>query len=64
MYLGNLTAGQLTGAKESVDCLLGLPVRLDAELAIKLDTLRADLTAALEDCKPAGRTDRARRQQS
>jgi hypothetical protein len=52
-YLANLDADQLAEAHEAADYLLNLPVRLDAELAIKLDTLRADLTAALEDCKPA-----------
>jgi hypothetical protein len=53
VYLRNLTIDQLTKAHEAADCLLKLPVRLDAELAIKLDTLRADLTAAIEDCQPA-----------
>jgi hypothetical protein len=56
MYLGDLTAGQLTKAHGAADYLLGLPVRLDAELRIKLDTLRADLMAGIEDCGSAGRT--------
>jgi hypothetical protein len=55
MYLHGLTADQLARAYGAADYLLGLPVRLDAELAIKLDTLRADLTAAIEDSGPAGR---------
>lgn len=53
MYLRNLSIDQLTKAHEAADYLLGLPVRLDAVLAVKLDTLRADLTAAIEDCEPA-----------
>jgi hypothetical protein len=53
-YLRNLSIDQLTKAHEAAGCLLSLPVRLDAELRIKLDTLRADLTAAIEDCQPAG----------
>jgi hypothetical protein len=58
MYLKNLTAAQLTKAHQAADYLLALPARLDAELAIKLDTLRADLTAAIEDSTPAKRTGR------
>jgi hypothetical protein len=53
VYLRNLTIDQLTKAHEAADYLLSLPVRLDAELRIKLDTLRADLTAAIEDRQPA-----------
>ena len=53
MYLRNLTADQLTKAHKAADYLLNLPARLDAELSIKLDTLRADLTAAIEDSEPA-----------
>jgi hypothetical protein len=63
-YLGNLSADQLTRAYEAADLLLTLPVSLDPELAIKLDTLRADLTAAIEDRHPAARTDRSRRPES
>lgn len=55
VYLKDLTRDQLLKARESVDYLLGLPVRLDAELRIKLDTLRADLGAAIEDSEPARR---------
>jgi hypothetical protein len=58
MYLSNLSAGQLAKAHEAADYLLSLPARLDAELGIKLDTLRADLTAEMEDRGP---TDPARR---
>jgi hypothetical protein len=53
MHLHSLSAAELTKARKAADYLLGLPVRLDAELAIKLDTLRADLTAAIEDSEPA-----------
>jgi hypothetical protein len=54
VYLRNLTIDQLTKAHQAADHLLSLPARLDAELRIKLDALRADLTAAIEDCQPAG----------
>jgi hypothetical protein len=49
MYLSSLSADQLADALEAADCLLGLPVRLDIELSIKVGTLRADLIAAIED---------------
>jgi hypothetical protein len=49
MNLRDLTRAQLTEAHEAADCLCKLPIRLDRELAIKLDTLRADLKAAIED---------------
>jgi hypothetical protein len=49
MNLRNLSLGQLTKAHQAADYLLSLPDRLDTELAIKLDTLRADLTAEIED---------------
>jgi hypothetical protein len=52
MYLSTLTPTQLTKAQEAVGCLLNLPARLDRELVIKLDTLRADLMAATEDSEP------------
>jgi hypothetical protein len=52
-HLGNLSIGQLGKAHEAADYLLKLPMRLDAELTVKLDTLRADLTAAIEDYEPA-----------
>jgi hypothetical protein len=44
-----VTAAQLGQAREAADYLLGLPVRLNPELAIKLDTFRADVIAELED---------------
>ena len=53
VYLRNLTIDQLTKAHEAADYLLNLPARLDAELSIKLDTLRCDLMAAIEDSEPA-----------
>lgn len=53
MYLSNLSAAELTKAREATDYLLGLPVSLDVELRIKLDTFRADLLAAIEDSEPA-----------
>ncbi len=55
VYLQHLTATELGKAHEAADYLLGLPARLDSELAIKLDTLRADLMAAIEDHEPASR---------
>jgi hypothetical protein len=57
-YLHPLTPDQLTEAHKAADYLLNLPARLDVELKIKLDTLRADLTAAIEDSAPAGRVSR------
>lgn len=47
----HLTRMQIATARAATDHLisLGAHARLDAELIIKLDTLRADLTAALED---------------
>jgi hypothetical protein len=54
-YLHPLSADQLADALEAVDHLLNLPARLDMELRIKLDTLRADLMAAIEDSEPAKR---------
>jgi hypothetical protein len=55
MYLGSLTSDQLTEAHKAADFLLRLPVRLDSVLATKLDTLRCDLGAAIEDRAPGGR---------
>lgn len=49
MYLSLMTPAQLDQAREAASFLLGLPVRLDPELAIKLDTFRADVGAAIED---------------
>jgi hypothetical protein len=55
VYLQHLTVAELGKAHAAADYLLGLPAHLDSQLAIKLDTLRADLTAAIEDHEPAGR---------
>jgi hypothetical protein len=44
-----ITAAQLAQAHQAADYLLGLPIHLDRELAIKLDTFRADAGAELED---------------
>ena len=52
-YLRNLTPAELTKTYEAADYLCGLPVSLDPELAIKLDTFRADLMAEIEDRVPA-----------
>jgi hypothetical protein len=49
MNLRQLTSAELAKARAAADYLCKLPVRLDAELAVKLDTLRADLTAEIED---------------
>jgi hypothetical protein len=49
MYLSPMTPAQLDQAREAVNFLLGLPVRLDPDLVIKLDTFRADVGAAIED---------------
>jgi hypothetical protein len=48
-YLHQLTTAELGSAHRATDYLCGLPARLDPELAIKLDTLRADLIAEMED---------------
>jgi hypothetical protein len=53
VYLRNLTTDQLTKARDAADCLLTLNARLDSVLLVKLDTLRADLLAAIEDSEPA-----------
>lgn len=52
-YLHHLTTAELGKAHQAADYLCGLPARLDPELAIKLDTLRADLTAEIEDRRQA-----------
>jgi hypothetical protein len=49
MYLANLTAAELGKAHDAADYLLGLHVRMDRELAVKLDTFRADVMVELED---------------
>jgi hypothetical protein len=51
--LSRLSAVQLAKAYEAADYLCGVRDALDAGLAIKLDTLRADLAAAIEDHAPA-----------
>jgi hypothetical protein len=54
MHLQHLTAAELTRARDAADYLLGLDgAHLDAVLRIKLDTFRADVTAAIEDREPA-----------
>ncbi|HLI77928.1 MAG TPA: hypothetical protein VKV02_13360 [Acidobacteriaceae bacterium] len=50
--LSQLSAVQLAKAYEAADYLCGVKDALDAELAIKLDTLRADFAAAIEDGAP------------
>jgi hypothetical protein len=52
MYLRDLTPEELRQAHDSAAFLLDLDVRMDRELAIKLDTFRADVMAELED-RPA-----------
>jgi hypothetical protein len=47
--LSRLSGSQLGEAYRAVDYLCGVKESLDAELAIKLDTLHADLAAAIED---------------
>jgi hypothetical protein len=49
MNLRHLTSAELGKAHEAADYLCRLPVRLDSELAIKLDTFRADVTVEMED---------------
>jgi hypothetical protein len=49
MNLTQLTTGELAKARAATDYLCGLPTNLDSTLAVKLDTLRADLTAEIED---------------
>jgi hypothetical protein len=51
--LSNLNLDELRRAHQAADHLCSLPARLDPELAIKLDTLRADLTAHIEDLAPS-----------
>jgi hypothetical protein len=52
MDLQHLTTPQLIEARDAADCLLKLDTRLDSVLRIKLDTFRADVTAAIEDREP------------
>lgn len=53
MHLQHLSAAELARARDAADYLLSLGARLDSILAIKLDTFRADVTAAIEDHEPA-----------
>jgi hypothetical protein len=53
MYLQHLTDTDLAQARDAADYLRGLGARLDPVLQIKLDTFRADVTAAIEDREPA-----------
>jgi hypothetical protein len=53
MNLQPLTTPELIRARDAADYLLGLDTRLDPVLRIKLDTFRADVTAAIEDREPA-----------
>jgi hypothetical protein len=48
-YLHQLTTAELSKAHHAADYLCGLPAQIDPELNVKLDTLRADLTAEIED---------------
>ncbi|MGH3159123.1 MAG: hypothetical protein ACRDNF_21480 [Streptosporangiaceae bacterium] len=50
--LSRLSPSQLGEAYRAVDRLCGVKDALDTELAIKLDTLHADLAAAIEDRTP------------
>jgi hypothetical protein len=54
-YLRQLTTAELSKAHQAADYLCGIPARLDRELAVKIDTLRADLTAEIEDRAQADR---------
>jgi hypothetical protein len=53
MHLQHLTDTDLARARDAAEYLLGLGARLDPMLQIKLDTFRADVTAAIEDREPA-----------
>ncbi len=47
--LGQLTTAELGKAHAAADYLLGLKDHIEPVLAIKLDTLRSDLTVEKED---------------
>lgn len=49
MNLHQLPVTELRRAHEAADYLLGLQVRPDSELVIKLSMFRADLTVEIED---------------
>jgi hypothetical protein len=53
MHLQHLTNNDLAEARDAAEYLLGLGARLDPVLQVKLDTFRADVTAAIEDREPA-----------
>lgn len=55
--LSRLSPVQLGEAYRAVDYLCEVKDALDAELAIKLGTLRADLAAAFEDRAPVDRVE-------
>lgn len=63
MYLSHLSTAELVEARDAADYLLGVNARLDSVLLIKLDTLQADLLAAIEDREPARLAGQARPQQ-
>ncbi|MGH3157923.1 MAG: hypothetical protein ACRDNF_15290 [Streptosporangiaceae bacterium] len=49
MHLRHLPDEEVRKAYDAAGYLLGLDVRMDRELAIKLDTFRADVMAELEE---------------
>jgi hypothetical protein len=51
--LSRLSRLELSEAYKAADYLCAVGEALDGELAIKIDTLRADLAAAIEDHAPA-----------
>jgi hypothetical protein len=53
MHVTHLSTAELVKARDAADYLLGVNARLDSLLLVKLDTLRADLGAAIEDRGPA-----------
>lgn len=54
MNLHQLTSTELGKARDAADYLCSLPAGVDAVLAVKLDTLRADMNAEIEDRADAG----------
>jgi hypothetical protein len=53
MYLQHIPTAELIKARDAADYLIAFGARLDSVLAVKLDTFRADVTAAIEDREPA-----------
>ncbi|HEY3958295.1 MAG TPA: hypothetical protein VGM53_33430 [Streptosporangiaceae bacterium] len=49
MNLQHFTTVELIRARDAAGYLLGCGARLDCLLRVKLDTFRADVTAAIED---------------